>query len=365
MVEVRPIIRTSDRGNFKRCRQKWFWESKLRGNLESNRGNRAMSFGTAIHSGLEAYYHPDTWHTDAHRKLLLAKIAFYTKWQESRPENVEDRDEWSADADLGMAMLKGYVEEYQHEGFTPTHVEIEFEVPILCPTHLINSLPKNFYSDITPAVVANHLYYKGQPVMYQGRIDAIWQDEDGRYWIVDHKTAKKFDDTEWLALDEQCGSYMWAIQQMLGIKIAGVIYNELRKDAPHEPAILKPTKKEPGVRLSKDKSQNTTDVIYRATLAKHGLSGVGYEDILTHLREQGNKFFRRTQVHRSQRELQTQGERIFIEAVDMLNDPAIYTNPTKFNCTGCPFFTACIVKQEGGDYSWIIKDQFHTRESSN
>lgn len=354
---VRPIIRTSDRGTFKKCREQWNFSSKLRMNLESNKEARALAFGTAIHAGLEVYYKPETWHLDTEMKVQLAKSAFLACWDKQKPD--DETTEWAEDAELGWDMLDNYATEYEFEWkhFTPVKVEIEFEVPITVPDEANH--PGSIFAIAGDALVVQPTHYDTPaPVMYQGRIDAIWQDTDGKMWLVDHKTAKKFDSTDWLALDEQCGSYMWAIQQMLGIKISGVIYNELRKDAPHLPKLLK------NGSLSKDKNQNTTGVIYRKAIADYGLDPLQYAEILEHLDAQGNKFFRRTIVMRSQRELEIQGERIYYEAIDMLDNPTIYPSPNKFTCSFCDFFSACVSKQEGSDYDYILKDRFHVRETT-
>ena len=53
------IVRTSDRGTFRRCRELWNFTSKIRENWEYVPGVEALDFGTAIHAALEVYYDPD------------------------------------------------------------------------------------------------------------------------------------------------------------------------------------------------------------------------------------------------------------------------------------------------------------------
>jgi hypothetical protein len=57
------------------------------------------------------------------------------------------------------------------------------------------------------------------------------------------------------------------------------------------------------------------------------------------------------------------GQRIAVEAMDMLNDPSIYPTVTPINCNGCPFFGPCETRQRGGDWMYQLKSEFWERES--
>lgn len=338
------IIRTSDRGNFKRCRMQWEFGSKIRMNYEKSRVGVALRFGTAVHAGLEEWYNPVTWDKlKPSGRAHLAMTAFHKAWPKPASDDPEEfHTEWQEYSELGVGMLNNYFDySVKYDDFKPVYAEIEFEVPIPFSPEQQYDNPKFESRD-------EYLWYRGMPVVYQGRIDLIVQDDHDRYWIWDHKTAGRFDSTEWLALDDQVGSYAWAIQQQLGITIAGITYNELAKEVAKPPKVLK------NGSLSQDKRQITTEKIYRETLAQQGLSVVGYEEYLSYLAENPRQFIRRTQVHRSQRELQIIGERILAEAIEMLDSPSIYPTPSKFNCTGCDFFQACIARNDGSDYQWIL-----------
>lgn len=355
------IIRTSDRKQFKECRQAWDWGSKIRSNLEPNKEAKHFAFGTAVHGGLEEYYNPLTWswHKDDRRSVVLSKMLAKFAELYPYPGNLADapddlRQDWLNEIDLGKNMLLGYAEwAKDRDRFTPIFVEKEFEVPVPIPTDKngIAVVPYGFDHE------AGNLLYNNEPVVYQGRVDMLIEDEFGNYWIVDHKTAGQFGDTSHLIIDEQCGSYAWALGYSLGLKISGVIYNELRKDVPHPPAVLK------NGTLSKSKSQNTTYELYLQAIHENSFAEEEYADILGFFKEVGNKFFRRTQLHRSPKELELLGQRIGIEAIDMLNNPSIYPNPSKMRCNGCAFFAPCVAKQDGSDYEWYLNDLFHVRES--
>lgn len=359
------IIRTSDRSTFKSCRLKWDLGSKIRQNWEPDFEAKPLAFGTAIHAALETYYDPQTWSVAREEIRPLAVAAFLDSYPMPKDASDETFANWVDDCQLGKDMLDNYfkwcVARDEELGLEPVHVEIEFEVPVIW--NMEHEPPSDF--DVFPNVEpGNVLYYQGKPVIYQGRLDLLVRDKLGRYWIIDHKTAASLGSTEHLNKDEQCGSYMWAIQHMLGLKVEGVLYNELAKSVPHPPKLVNKSKKNPIGNLSKDKSQNTTYDMYLETIREYNFDVNEYTDILDHFKWLGNKFVRRTTVHRSQAELENIGNSIALEAVDMLNNPSIYRNPSQENCRKCSFNSVCLAKYDGSDYEWLLNENYHIREKS-
>jgi hypothetical protein len=66
-------------------------------------------------------------------------------------------------------------------------------------------------------------------------------------------------------------------------------------------------------------------------------------------------------------ELSVQGGYVVAEARDMLSDPSIYPNNSKFNCGGCDFRLPCSVRMEGNDASFTLGDPtlFRSRETQD
>jgi hypothetical protein len=278
-----------------------------------------------------------TWHDfDVRKASALVAFQETLKAQKKRllkltnREALDDNEQERYDSnwELGSHMISDYADwSVQIDDFVPILVEIEFEVPI-------------------PGF---------EDVVYQGRCDLIVRDKNGRYWIVDHKTAGQFGSTEWLDMDEQCGSYIWALQRQLEIPIQGVIYNQLLKDYAKPPDELKRGG------YSKNKQQRTTFDLYKKTLIDNNEDLDDYWEFLDFLKDKGNPFFRRLQVTRSPREIELLGERIAIEASDMLNDPAIYPSPGMFNCMGCGYRMPCLATLDGTDTKYILNEQFVKR----
>lgn len=365
-----PIIRTSDRNQWRRCRVAWNFSSKLRGNLEYSPGIEPLDFGSAIHEGMEVLYDPKRWTANPEIKEVqyLEAIAAFRKWMFAWKKRMVATGFWEAQKEryeelmeLGEGMLWHYIEwaKPHDTNWKPLYTEIEFEVPIPVPSEhytrvnahpMFRTLHLEGQEEYTDSVYLHTLYgSKWVPVYYQGRIDLIVEDlTTHKYWIVDHKTAAQFGNTEWLDLDTQGGSYVWAIKQMLGIDVDGVIYNQLRKKAPEPPAQLK------NGSLSKNKSQNTTVIMFRKELERLGLSSTPYEEFLSTF--EGQEYFRRPEILRSQDELRQIAEDILTEAMDMLGDPSIYPNPGMFTCGSCQFKQPCMMRQDGSDYEWYISN---------
>ncbi len=353
---TKHIIRTSDRGTFRNCRQEWDWSSKIRDNLEPAQRYAPFEDGTTWHEALAVYYDPRTWHLLAtsataavvhqaardkllqvHTEQVALAVKLYA--DEALPE--ERMEEYAE----RFTMLQGMLEHYFKyaptvDNFTPIKIEIEFEVPVETPNG-------------KPYIIDN------SPVMYQGRLDGIVQDPQGRYWIFEHKTAGQMGRTEWLELDAQCGSYAWAIQKQLGVKIAGIIYSQALKAIPKPiKRLAKPYK---GRNYSSNKQARTTLELFTEALEKEGEPLTHYTEYLNYLREEGNPFFRRIEIYRNEAALETMGRNIFYEAREMLNLPIIYPSPSFFGCNGCRFREPCIAKQNGYDYQFVLDELFVSR----
>lgn len=64
-----------------------------------------------------------------------------------------------------------------------------------------------------------------------GKLDGLWCDPDGHWWIIEYKTSASIEDNyiERLVLDMQVHVYKRYAERMLGIKIVGVIYDVIKK----------------------------------------------------------------------------------------------------------------------------------------
>jgi hypothetical protein len=144
----------------------------------------------------------------------------------------------------------------------------------------------------------------GDPVRYRDRVHLLVSDEAQQVWIVEHRiVVGGWTDPEQLLLDERATTACWAWERLMLVTVAGVVYNELRLD---EQAV------------------------------------------------------RRTAVPRSRYELVGAGDRIALEAMDMI-DPAtrLYPNPTTDGCARCAFRAPCRAMNVGEDVAALLAASYH------
>lgn len=357
---MKHVVRTSDRIQYKRCRRSYDLGGIDRANFVPLRASKPLEFGTDWHEAMAVYYDPLTWDllkSPKTREVVqqAARSAFINanrrRMADAKDMNdgylpIEIEEDFNERIELGLGMLENYLRWAPlNDNFTPTHIEVDFEVPIIVP-----------HSGGEQMLCLCH----GWPVFYQGRLDGIVKDSFGWYWILEHKTTGQMGDTSHLELDEQTGSYAWAVQHMLGIRVLGVIYSEALKDVPHPPQEL--VRPREGRNFSVNKQSNTTYELALDTLVKAKEDISLYADFLEFLKLQGNKFFKRSQVHRNQHELEDIGDRIFYEASEMLSeDTVMYPNPGRFNCSFCAFRQVCIAMNDGSDYKFLLEEGFRLR----
>jgi PD-(D/E)XK nuclease superfamily len=347
------FIHTSDRLSYKKCRRRWNWVSKIRHNLRPIQRAMALEFGTAIHAAQEVFYNPETWFLRgtpqwevveqaalrAFRQSMIELKEAYLRKTKQEALYDEAKEEWETHFELGQKMLIHYFKWSEgRDNFTPVATELDFVV------YLFD--------------------YEGRPVYYRGRIDLLAMDDDGNYWIWDHKTLARWMDIDHLDFDEQLGSYNWAVSKMLGIHVVGNIYNELWKAVPSFPRLL--DKKSKGRALSTAKDQPTTYEAMLAAIDAFGENKALYEDYLSWLRAEGPQFFRRTQFHRNKAELEDIHQRIMVEAREMVSIPEsdCYPNPDRFKCAWCAFRTPCLAYNDGSDVNWFLKMNYTVGEEN-
>jgi hypothetical protein len=341
----------------------------MRGDWEPLQAPVPLEFGTAMHSALEVYYDPETWTGDRVVVQILTKQRFVDVCNEQKKIHlqasdsvdliVEKDEEFAARVKLGLGMLDHYFiwAPKQDTELIPVMTEIEFEVPVIVPSGL--KLRPGFMVGGNNNLLwcnSNNIWI---PVVYQGRIDLLVQETcfPNRYWIVDHKTTGNMGSVEWLDLDEQGGSYCWALREKLGLNIAGVVYNQLLKDYP------KPPKELVNGGYSQNKQQRTTYETYLRALEKAGEPLERYTEYLHHLRYLQNPFCRRIQIHRSRREIENLERTICLEAIDMIDNPSIYRNAGPFTCMNCAYKPPCLADIDGQDVQFILNEYYRKRSS--
>jgi hypothetical protein len=175
-------------------------------------------------------------------------------------------------------------------------------------------------------------------------------------WIVDHKTSQDAPNIERLETDDQMSVYLWGVQRLFQTKFEGVYYNVLRKKLPRRPPLLKTGG------LSRAKEIDTTYEVYLNTIHQYGFKESDYAAILEHLKNKPNTFYVRVPLRRTQEYLYQVGYWLWFEALDMLNDPALYPNQT-WDCNWrCDFQSVCKAMFRGDDFDFLLRNMYRTRE---
>ncbi len=340
------VIRTSDRILFKRCRRRWGWQSHLRGNLGSREGQSPLWLGSGFHFALEDYHGANVY---GHPAVALAEYVNATKRADAKGLPAT----WQDDARLGIGMLHYYADSwlsnrdhlktYIYKGVPQVEVNFRIELPV--DQKLLDAFG-----------------YDG--AVYSGTLDRVIEDNYGNLWIVEYKTAKAIQ-TLHLANDSQVSSYCWAGLHLYDKPVIGVIYQQHRKDLPHDPKILATG------RLSTDKKQLITFQSMRSSIKRiYGdisRAPVAYIDMLNSLAMgesvMGDKFIMRTKVERNQHQSEAEGHKILMEAEEMLNpNLPLYPNPDRTCQFMCPFNGACVSMDDGGDYAYELELLFQDRD---
>lgn len=407
-LKLTHSIHTSERMSFRGCRRRWNWVFNDRWYPTTTA--KPLEFGTAFHKAMEVWYDPMMWRRDPESQLVLAITAFknvcneqkakYLSLQQSSELDPEVETDYNERIELGEGMIRYHctkVSPKLDQQLTPKHVEIEFEVPVTnpdtgeqlwCKCDQCWKLWRNsaegakHHDDWQVEMektgdreIALHdgpyreFEWKGLPVTYGGRIDCLMEDDLGRLWLVDWKTAARLSgqedgDTpdEFLQLEDQVTSYVWALW-VLSIKVAGFIHHEIKKAFPEAPEPNKTQRK--GCWYSVNKMQNTSYDLYLETISEgdpSGLASGAYDDFLDFLKKGGSRFYSRKQVHRNEAELINAGRNIYLEALDMTNlNLALYPSPGRFGCNFCAYRQPCLAMNQNEDVDYLLASNFEKR----
>jgi hypothetical protein len=214
-----PLVRTSERNDFKRC--PWMWYHSWVLGLTTRRNPTWAWFGTAIHAALEVRYKKGNKRGSLKKMLEAFDECLDGEIRRIYTDGGEIEDDEVVDArTLGHAMLRGYVEEYGDEPDVEViHSEQSFQISVPHPTKEGKWL-----------------------AVYCGTWDSLWRlKSTGEFWLVDHKTRRSFPQNwSFYNINDQAGSYLWVAPEVLvqmGVlkksdKIEGIIFNALRKHMP-------------------------------------------------------------------------------------------------------------------------------------
>jgi hypothetical protein len=376
------MLRTSERRDFKRCPQRWWWG--WREGLKPRGSDRTpLWFGTGVHLGLAEWYIPGAKRGvhPAETFANYAKDSLHTiKLQDATDEAVAEYEDGAA---LGEILLNAYVEHWgRDESWDFIQAEKAFSIDVPWPGNDRQGLYD--VSELTPADLL---------LVYKGTWDGVYRDlEDGKIKLLETKTAAQIS-TSHLSLDDQAGSY-WAIashslreEGLIGSKerIHGITYNFLRKGKPDERpkdaegyACNKPVKADYAAAIEAERQKMPGKVpgsswIGPPLTGKETLSmleQIAQKLEITVLGERSKNqpapLFIREPVWRTTPERKTQLRRIQDEGVVMMayrdGTLPLFKNPTKDCSWDCSFFAMCELQDRGGDWETFKKAAYRVED---
>jgi hypothetical protein len=327
------VVRTSDRTSFKRCRRRWNWQSHLRQNLAPREHVSPLWTGTGFHFALEDFH---GWGVFPHPRDAFKAYVKATHAQAKNSSTILPWD-WPEQTKLAIGMLEYYVDYWLTN--RPKY-----------NTFIYRGRPQVEVHSLVPIPVQTP-FYGYDEVWYASTFDRV-AEIDGELWILEYKTAKRIQTLHYQT-DPQVGAYVWIGNHLYGRPIAGVIYQQHRKNVPDEPRLLG------NGTISTDIRQATSHSHYRHALKKlygdpRNAPAVNL-DILNQLAleedDSKDRYVRRDRISRNQRQCETEGVKIMMEIEDLLNpDLPLYPNPTRDCAHMCPFSSPCISMDDGSDW---------------
>lgn len=381
-------IHTTERRSFRSCRRRWNWIFKEF--YYPTVTARALEFGVAFHKAMETWYNPETW-DDPDREIVnqaLTMTIFHQTVKEQMENykrlNGEPTDEIKADykerVALGLSMIRYYTEQVSpklDKGFKPIGVEVPFEIPLgfnckcdICWRRFSIYVHRTGTEEeiVRFALIKTNTRrdtWEGLPVTYGGRVDMIAQDNNGRLWLFDWKTTTKIMDQgseeSFLELEDQVTSYVVAFHK-LGRPVAGFVYHEQKKAIPEPPQQL--VRKMKGRSYSTAKNANTSYEYFKRHIFdndREALEAGFYDEYLQWLRLEGPQYFQRHQIHRNRYQIENAWDDMVAEARDIIENPRIYPQPSRFSCNSCAFRQPCLGANMGEDYRYALDTLFEKR----
>lgn len=340
-----PLLRTSERRDFKRCPQKWWWAWR-EGLAVEGPIKPALWFGTGWHLVMAHIYgQPGTKRGKTPLKIWREYVGDETPviGIDIPESDAGIHTEYVDGAALGEDMIGRYLDHWKEADrqFSMILVEKPFEVLIPGPD--------------------------GEPtVLFCGTYDGVYRDlGSGHIYLLEHKTAKAIS-TNHLVMDEQAGGYLMVAAQelraagLIGKKdqVRGVTYNFARKamadERPRNEDGLytnKPTKDHYLSQLS----AAGVEIPDKPTVAV--LQGIAETEGITVLgdpsKSQPPPYFLRHNVIRTVHERNNQIRRIAaeVQVMEGMSSGSLPTfkNPTRDCSWDCPFYDMCVLHEAGND----------------
>ena len=305
------------------CQQKHDYRYNQR--IVPVRRERPLYLGSWVHACLEAHYGQGNWRI-GHAKYVKEYSKLLDEEQRhldrgpSRRKNDDDLEPLPSQVER---IMRSYLWYYRRDTARTVGVEVRFELDM------------------------------GDYILV-GVIDQVYVDDDGLYWIRDHKVWTEIPDEQaFHTMDPQLTIYLHGARAALGIEAAGIEYNYLRSQAPTLPKLNKDGS------ISKNEIVTDYPTVYRF-LRDNGCSPADYRGLLAPLAA-SSPLLRRYRLPRS--EVVT--ERILRDVSRSAHDIMASTEPVRNitrSCSYCSYAQLCRGELYGIDTAWMRSLNFEVEK---
>jgi PD-(D/E)XK nuclease superfamily len=314
------VINQSQLKSWRRCQKEWEYRYKL--SLVPKEKARPLFLGSWVHACLETHYRDGDWKIGFNQYLTQYNALF----QEERDALDRGRGKTVRERlpSIVKRIMRSYLWYYRNDGMKAKKIEETF------------------------AVKLNNITVKG-------RIDVVWEDEDGNLWMVDHKTASSIPPaTAFHAMDPQLQLYPWAAKKAWGLELAGVIWNYVKSKPPTIPT------------LNRDGSISRRKIVTDYPTAVKFLRDAGLDpkDFTDYLRPLASRsdFLRRYKLPREEHVIKRILQETLITGREINLDRVIYPRTITKDCVRCAYMPLCKADLEGGDTAFLIKRGYQIEE---
>lgn len=297
---------------WRRCPKKY--EFKYVKKLKAKKRGLPLELGSWVHDLLMCHFDGNDW-----RELHEEKSKeFYSLFEEER-EHLGDLP------NAARRLVRNYLLTYRIEIKREKTIDTEIDETIELP----NGLKFRFI------------------------IDKIYETRDGRRWLKDYKTGKKFLPSDFMLLDAQLTRYFYCAEKMGYGPLAGIEFDQIITVPPTKPKLIRED-------TALEQRQNIRcDVFtYLEEIKRHGFDVDKYKPFLARLKARNDQWFRRTQLPRDLPLIQTMMSELVMSSREMMRAERreeFPRTPAKECTWDCEFLEPCMLQAQGADISHVLK----------
>jgi len=195
-------------------------------------------------------------------------------------------------------------------------------------------------------------------LVFEGVVDSVGRDDQGRVWLVERKTFKKNIPSETVRFtDVQTSLYYWALPSFGFPQPDGILWDYIRTKPPAIPQVLK------SGRLSQRENIDTTREVYYQAIVDNGEDPEHYAKILNLLEGREDRFYRRIYLPAPDPIVQQIIADLKQTALEIkhLGDTASARNITR-DCDWCSYYSLCQAELRGLDVEFIREREYKPRK---